>query len=103
MCAVDLVEQNRRDLFQNLYSERGAFNDIDTADKRVDDKRGLGRVVDADGVAFALDSQGKALAFSYQDGLVDLYFDLDRTRRRVEILNYPLITVQFLLRWLLRP
>jgi len=95
--AIDLIKQDGWNLLKDLYGKRRTLDDVHTADERVDDERGLWRIVDTDGVSLALDPQGKTLAFCDQDRLVDLGFDFHRTGGRVEILDDPLVAVQLLL------
>ena len=47
------------------------FNHVDAAHERFDEDLRFGRVVDADGVGFAVEDDGRVFAFGDEDGLVE--------------------------------
>lgn len=68
-CRVDLIEQDGGEGAEDLHFEFGALDDVDGGDERVDDQRAAGAVVQADGVGFADDADGRFGAAGDEDGV----------------------------------
>ena len=65
--AIDLVEQNGGQGTEDLESEVGAFDDVDGANEGVNDEGGAGRVVEGEGVGFAVDADCGVFAAGDED------------------------------------
>ena len=86
-----------------MHFEFGAFDDVDRGDEGVDDEGDGGAVVERDGVAFAVDTDGGLGTAGYQDGLINRGGELDRLGWAVEVLDNPFVAVEVFASWFLRP
>lgn len=93
---INLIHQQSRDRAVDLHSELGALDDVETADKRVDDEGETNTVVDCNGVCLVGDLDDGFVAAGNQDGLVLLRGDLDDLARGIEVLDEPLAALEFL-------
>lgn len=100
--AVNLVQQQGRGSAVDLESELGTLDNIKTADQGVDDERETITVVDGDGVGLVGDLDDGLVAAGDQDRLVLLRRDLDDITGVVEVLDEPLVALEFLARRLAR-
>lgn len=94
---IDLVEHDSGKATQDLEAEVGTLDDIDGGDEVVDDEVGAWTVVDADGVGLADQTNSGVLALCDENGLCDGNLDFDGSVGVLEVLDDPLVAVEFLL------
>lgn len=100
--AVNLVQEQGGGSAVNLESKLRTLDNIETADQGVDDERKAITVVDGDGVGLVSDLDDGLVATSDQNRLVLLRGDLNDITGVVEVLDEPLVTLEFLARRLTR-